>query len=747
MSLSCLALLATAGHARIIHVNQAAEPGGDGTSWGSAYRYLQNALQQLQAGDEVWIAQGTYYPDMGTGIDNNDTTASFHLDQPIVLRGGFLGSETAPSQRPTQGAATVLSGDLGAGAYSQRLVTVDYATVEAETVLERLRFDRTGTTHSGAIVHIQANTRLRRCVVAGVTTSTQPFAADAGRFFVEDSQLTNINPDLSNTDLFVNLGTPGEIAIEADGSRFSQSTGRVRLEGSFSNTWVEGAIDAVLHETDTVVVTNVSSARPAVTLGKSPLLSRTMLLNASLDPSTGTPATGRETFSQVAFVRTTFLQPVSSRTSAAQSLFYEPQLANSGSYLFAGSPTTNSIVVLGSLAQDRLFDPGTPLPSPFHPVMIPGYTGSIPEIVNAQPLFRDAQNPLGLDGRLGTLDDGFRHAAGSPAINAGSNALVPPDRRDLDADGNTTEGLARDMSNFRRVQDDVVDFGPYEDGNELELIHTVTPVVAPDNAGTVIGVFQVEHDKETTLTAKPRLGYVFTEWSGGATGSTNPLEIIVTDDVEITANFGQDLTDADGDGLTAYQEYVLYGTDDTKKDTDGDGLTDKQEVDNGLDPTHDDSAFVDAISDNPGLLGLYSAAQVEAARQEGINTVVSNPASYNLFTATERDAARQAGIDTVVASPGDYGLYTAPQVDTARQEGIDTVLANPGAYGLSAGSPITLEVTVGEMTIDVAGQTLRAELLLREGDSEWTVFDTLEFEVAAPSTAEAQLYRLEFSAP
>lgn len=47
---------------------------------------------------------------------------------------------------------------------------------------------------------------------------------------------------------------------------------------------------------------------------------------------------------------------------------------------------------------------------------------------------------------------------------------------------------------------------------------------------------------------------------------------------------GAKLTDADEDGLTAYEELSTYGTSDDEKDTDGDGFDDKTEIDAGYDP-------------------------------------------------------------------------------------------------------------------------------------------------------------------
>ncbi|MGF1923038.1 MAG: ice-binding family protein, partial [Bacteroidia bacterium] len=45
------------------------------------------------------------------------------------------------------------------------------------------------------------------------------------------------------------------------------------------------------------------------------------------------------------------------------------------------------------------------------------------------------------------------------------------------------------------------------------------------------------HGTSVTLTATPNAGYVFTSWSGDASGSANPLTVIMTSDKTITANF------------------------------------------------------------------------------------------------------------------------------------------------------------------------------------------------------------------
>jgi len=68
-------------------------------------------------------------------------------------------------------------------------------------------------------------------------------------------------------------------------------------------------------------------------------------------------------------------------------------------------------------------------------------------------------------------------------------------------------------------------------------------------------------DTTATLTAVPTPGYVFTGWTGAATGTTNPLSLLMNADKTLGATFAKDLADSDGDGLTNFDELVIFGTD------------------------------------------------------------------------------------------------------------------------------------------------------------------------------------------
>jgi len=58
-----LSLWAGAAAAETRYVDAAAPAPGDGRSWRSAFKYLQDALMTAAPGDEIRVAQGTCKPD------------------------------------------------------------------------------------------------------------------------------------------------------------------------------------------------------------------------------------------------------------------------------------------------------------------------------------------------------------------------------------------------------------------------------------------------------------------------------------------------------------------------------------------------------------------------------------------------------------------------------------------------------------------------------------------------------------
>jgi len=100
----------------VIYVDADASTGGDGTTWGTAYKYLQDALYEpATGGDEIWVAAGTYYPDEdeGANVTPNDRTETFQLISVVEIYGGFAGYWAAePNERDIELYETILSGDI-----------------------------------------------------------------------------------------------------------------------------------------------------------------------------------------------------------------------------------------------------------------------------------------------------------------------------------------------------------------------------------------------------------------------------------------------------------------------------------------------------------------------------------------------------------------------------------------------------------------------------------------------------------
>lgn len=119
VSIFALAGAAASGAAwgqSIRYVNAAAPAGGDGMSWPTAFRYLQDGLAAASSSagsvTQIWVAAGRYTPDLGAGNVAGDRNASFQLLSQVTVYGGFAGNENSLTQRQIAANVTRLSGDL-----------------------------------------------------------------------------------------------------------------------------------------------------------------------------------------------------------------------------------------------------------------------------------------------------------------------------------------------------------------------------------------------------------------------------------------------------------------------------------------------------------------------------------------------------------------------------------------------------------------------------------------------------------
>jgi subtilisin family serine protease len=103
-----------------IYVDVNANGWNNGYLWENAFTNLQDALEAAQrclsAGcpcEEIRVAEGTYKPDEGTGVEPNDREATFELINGVAIKGGYAGfGKPDPNARDIGRYETILSGDL-----------------------------------------------------------------------------------------------------------------------------------------------------------------------------------------------------------------------------------------------------------------------------------------------------------------------------------------------------------------------------------------------------------------------------------------------------------------------------------------------------------------------------------------------------------------------------------------------------------------------------------------------------------
>ena len=588
-----IALLGNAG-AAVIYVDADATAGGDGSSWASAFNYLQDALDQTVAsqGDEVWIAEGTYFPDDGASVTVGDRTASFTLKDGVALYGGFVGTETSLVERDWDTYVTTLSGKI----FTEQI----YWSLHVCTVVAggSVTFDGvavtggnangsgTGENGAGAVYSSLSNYQVAaaNCTFSGNTATTYGGVAYSGTWTVSNSSFSENTAD-------GNGGVAHSGTWTVSNSSFSGNTATYPFAG-------QGGNGGVAYNGSWTVVNSTFSGNSASTNGG--VMSGTWTVSNS--SFSGNTADGGG-------------------------------VAHSGTWTVGNSifDATNSVqdgFIFRSLSVFKNTTDSSPSPiSPRGMNLIQGglaaINGSSIElgtgyVIDADPLFVDTSDPDGADNIWGTADDGLRLQAGSPTLGQGNINLLPLDTLDVDDDGVTDEPVPLDLAGFLRIQDGSLDLGAYEYGESTEQMFTLTTAAGAGGSVSPAGTQNYSDGSSLTLTATASAGYLFSNWTGTDDELTNPLSVTLNQNRTITATFSADTNDNDGDGLTNYQEIVIYGSNPELEDSSGDELTDKEVVDAGFDPTVSYATITDLVpgmedADGNGLSDAFEASPNAAA--------------------------------------------------------------------------------------------------------------------------------------
>ena len=175
---------------------------GDGTSWSNAAGNIQDMIDKAVAGDEVWVAAGTYIPTTQTGANENSKT--FLMKDGVNLYGGFAGNETSINDRIQSDVddngkveaweftnETILSGKLSESDKCNKVVTLgDPDAFLIETLLD-------GFTVTGGTTGINSSGKgvINNCLVVNNTGSSGGGVVNGSDGTVSNCKVTDNSDD------------------------------------------------------------------------------------------------------------------------------------------------------------------------------------------------------------------------------------------------------------------------------------------------------------------------------------------------------------------------------------------------------------------------------------------------------------------------------------------------------------------------------------------------------------------------
>ena len=445
---------AVVGDPLFVDADTAAAPAEqDGTSWGTAYRYLQDGLNRAVAGQELWIADGVYYPDVDAAGDSGSRQRSFAMVPGVSMYGGFAGGEGLREERRPDRNLTILSGDIGQDDLQQPIAThvepqsgdednsfrvVDMsACANGDTldgfVITAGRADASPDYLDGAGVFCSENARIKNCWITG------NYAAQGGGGLYIDGTKSFIAGCRVNGN--VAIGTGGGVYARSGKIRFFNCAFRGNMASDGGGLFVGTVADFKL--INCAVSGNsalVGGGGIEVDGGKLVAANCTVAGNYSAGAGGGLKLSSAK--GKAPTLRNVILwanHGGGSTTSSVASIYFSGKKAT--------PKVTNSLVANsgGSAAWN-------------------GSGGSDGgENLDLDPHFLDPITPSARPTEQGFLN----LLVHSPAIDAGLEAYLLADSADLDADADTQEFVPFDLDGRTRVVFAEVDLGAYEYSPQL----------------------------------------------------------------------------------------------------------------------------------------------------------------------------------------------------------------------------------------------------------------------------------------
>lgn len=202
------AVFSPAAFAAVWYVDASRPASGDGTSWATAFRTVQEGINAAPDGDifEVWVKAGVY-PEVQT---NGGTSLALRLRSRIY--GGFNGTETSRDQRDIEANPTILQGT--ATGPNDRTPTVPVVLGEGNSLLDGFTIRGGRALQGGGLLCFRTPPTIRNCTFednVAVHDETIPRSGWGGAVMI----VGGVNPLFENCVFRNNSGLlGGAMALE-----------------------------------------------------------------------------------------------------------------------------------------------------------------------------------------------------------------------------------------------------------------------------------------------------------------------------------------------------------------------------------------------------------------------------------------------------------------------------------------------------------------------------------------------------
>ncbi len=565
----------TVVRAEVRYVEDNAAEGGDGLTWETAYRYLQDALAEAAADPaitEIRVAAGIQTPDRDEagGVTPGDRLATFALRDNLHIGGGYRGLSGGgdPNDRDTTLFQTALSGDLDGddGPWFARntensCVIVTAWLNDATAVLDGFTImggnaDAYGAPAGAGVACLGASPTIVDCTFGSCEASTYGGGLYAmGELIIDDEYYT-----FPCTPVLRGCRFDGCRASEG-GAVCCQLASVTMIDCLFTRNTARndgGAVRLKFQSIDMATSVLINCAfRGNIGVDGGALAddhNEADLVNCVFSGNVASHR-GGAVYAGAVFHADDYFTMVNCTVVANHAANYTGGIYSAsirgvklGNCIFWANEHPD-----GSDEAAQVFGGG--------PIVnyscIQGWTGGLGGTGNTgtDPLLIDIDGP---DGALGTADDNARLRPASPGIDAADNTELPTDQFDLDQDGDTGELLPVDLDYEPRLADDPnvpdtgnppgapahVDMGAYE-GARPAFIIAGTPVTVPEGETAQFTVALAQDPQgELTVTVARQSGDVDITIVSGETLAFNsenyaepqPVVLAAAQDPDVTSD-------------------------------------------------------------------------------------------------------------------------------------------------------------------------------------------------------------------